>query len=126
MYSLIRGKGQLRLKDAAEPNGARNGWELANKRRVAKNMSMARLAAFVTLMLRAPILDKTGLGGYYDFPLELTLEETGGASLVQADGRAAAPSIFTLVQDLGLKLEPGKAPFDVVVIDGGDRVPIDN
>jgi uncharacterized protein (TIGR03435 family) len=125
-FSLVKGQGQLKLKDAADPDSARDGWDLSNGRRAAKNMSMASLAAFVTLMLRAPILDKTGLGGYYDFPLELTLEEAGGATLVQADGRAAAPSIFTLVQDLGLKLEPGKAPFDVVVIDGGDRVPIDN
>ena len=126
MYSLVRGQGQLKLKDTAEPDGARDAWDLSNGRRAAKNMSMASLAAFATLMLRAPVLDKTGLAGYYDFPLELTLEETGGATAAQADGRAAAPSIFTIVQDLDLKLEPGKAPFDVVVIDGGDKVPIDN
>jgi uncharacterized protein (TIGR03435 family) len=126
MYSLVRGKGQLRLKDTAKPDGAKNGWDLANGHRAAKNMSMTSLAQFVTLMLAAPVLDRTGLSGYYDFPLELTLEETGGATATQADSRSTAPSVFTLLQDLGLKLEPSKAPFDVVVIDQGDKVPIDN
>jgi uncharacterized protein (TIGR03435 family) len=125
MYSLVRGKGQLRLKDTAEPDSARDGWDLANGHRSAKNLSMARLAVFVALVLRAPVLDKTGMPGYYDFPLELTLEETG-ATATQADSRSTAPSVFTLLQDLGLKIEPGKAPFDVVVIDRGDKVPIDN
>ena len=126
MYSLVRGKGQLRLKDALEPDGPRNGFDLANGRRSAKNMSMARLAVFVALVLRAPVLEKTGLPGYDDFPRELTLEETGGATATQTDSRSTAPSVFTLLQDLGLTLESGKAPFDVVVIDQGDKVPIDN
>ena len=126
MYSLVRGKGQLRLKDALEPDGPRNGLDLANGRRSAKNMSMARLAVFVALVLRAPVLEKTGLPGYYDFPLELTVEETGGATATQSDSRSTPPSVFTLLQDLGLKLQPGKAPFDVAVIDQADKIPIDN
>jgi len=126
MYSLVRGKGQLRLKDALEPGGPRNGFDLAIGRRSARNMSMARLAVFVALVLRAPVLEKTGLPGYYDFPLELTVEETGGATATQSDSRSTPPSVFTLFQGLGLKLQPGKAPFDVVVIDQGDKIPIDN
>ena len=37
--------------------------------------------------------------------------------------RNSAPSIFTVVSDLGLKLESRKAPFEVIVIDSGDKVP---
>jgi hypothetical protein len=50
------------------------------------------IGAFVTLMLRAPVFNKTGPRRALRFPLELTLEETGGATAAQADERAAAPS----------------------------------
>ena len=71
------------------------------------------------------IVDKTGLTGDYDFSLQFTPEQTGmrgtpndpgGASLpASAPG---APSIFTAVQEqLGLKLESGKGPVEIVVID---------
>jgi uncharacterized protein (TIGR03435 family) len=68
-------------------------------------------------MLQAPVIDKTGLEGYYNFPFERTMEETG---------RDSAPSVFTVVEELGLKLESRKAPFDVVVIDSGNKVPAGN
>jgi uncharacterized protein (TIGR03435 family) len=39
----------------------------------------------------------------------------------------AAPNIFTAVQEqLGLKLEPKKAPTDILVIDHVEKTPIEN
>jgi uncharacterized protein (TIGR03435 family) len=82
-----------------------------------KSTSMAALAQLAALTLRVPVIDRTGLSGFYDFPYDLTQEETG---------RDSAPSIFTVVADLGLKLESRKAPFDVIVIDAGNKVPAEN
>lgn len=67
--------------------------------------------------MRHPVSDLTGIEGRYDFPYDYSLEETG---------RDSAPSIFTVVADLGLKLESRKASFDVVVIDGGNKIPAEN
>ena len=61
-------------------------------------------------------MDKTHLTGKYDFTLtyvpaaKAASDETGG------------PSVFTAVEEqLGLKLVPGKAPMDVLVIDSIER-----
>jgi len=58
-------------------------------------------------------VDETGLHGKYDFQLTWNDDES-----VAAADENAAPGIFTAVQEqLGLKLEPAKAPADVLVID---------
>lgn len=118
MYALVTGKGRLKLQEIEDGND-RNSWGFNDGRRVAKNMSMAVLAQYLSLMLQSPVVDMTGLKGFYNFPLELSTEERDSN-----DG--AAPSIFTIVEQLGLKLESRKAPFDVIVVDSGNRVPTEN
>lgn len=63
-------------------------------------------------MVGRPVIDQTGLTGQFDF----TLQWTPGGSNAPDD--AAGPSIFTALQEqLGLKLESGKAPVEVIVVD---------
>ncbi len=115
-YDLMAGRGRLKL-EKVEGVGAKNDWTLDGERRFAKNMSMAGLSIYVTQMLRTPVLDNTGLAGYYDFPLDSTKEETR---------RDSDASIFSLLADLGLDLKARTAPFDVLVIDNGNKVPTEN
>jgi uncharacterized protein (TIGR03435 family) len=84
--------------------------------------SLAWLAEMFQNMIfgGVPVLDTTGLTGKYDFTLEF---ERPGAD----PGGDPLPSIFTAVQEqLGLKLDEKKLPFDVVVVDHADKVPTDN
>jgi uncharacterized protein (TIGR03435 family) len=61
------------------------------------------------------VIDRTGLSGLFDF--ELTYGR--GLSTSTDDPR---PDIFTAVrQQLGLRLEAGRAPFEVGVIDSVSR-----
>jgi uncharacterized protein (TIGR03435 family) len=82
---------------------------------------------FVTT-LRSPILDKTGLTGKYDFTLTWTPEDqmaSGGVPNGQPAIAAPDPSgatLFTALQEqLGLKLESGKGPVEMIVIDHVER-----
>jgi uncharacterized protein (TIGR03435 family) len=63
-----------------------------------------------------PIVDQTGLKGRYDLQLKWLTEES------HAMDPDAPPGLFTAIQEqLGLKLEPVKAPADVLVIDKVER-----
>jgi uncharacterized protein (TIGR03435 family) len=67
------------------------------------------------------VVNRTGLEGNWDLDLEYAPDlSTGGAA-----GQPAAtdrPSIFAALQEqVGLKLEAGRAPVPVVAIDGFRR-----
>ena len=58
------------------------------------------------------VVDRTGLKGPFVIDLEWSQDQT----------LSDLPSIFTAVQEqLGLKLEPARAPVDVLVIDSVER-----
>jgi uncharacterized protein (TIGR03435 family) len=68
------------------------------------------------------VIDKTGLTGKYDLTLEYAWRPAGAG--VNDD---PGLSIFDAVQQqLGLKLVDAKEPFDVVVVDRANKVPIEN
>jgi uncharacterized protein (TIGR03435 family) len=73
------------------------------------------------------VFDRTGIKGGYDMTLKLPsydtqLLRTGARIPPPSDDPNAPPSLYTAIQDqLGLKLEPTKAPLDVLVIDHVER-----
>jgi uncharacterized protein (TIGR03435 family) len=83
---------------------------------------------FFAAELGAPLFDKTGLNGLFDYSLEWE-PEANQAPAFRADGpiptgppRASddprRPSIFTAFQDqLGLRLQSARRPVEVLVID---------
>ncbi len=68
-------------------------------------------------MTGRPVIDRTGLTGAFDFDLQWTSGPVAPAASPTAPADDG-PSIFVALQEqLGLRLEPGRAPFDVVVVD---------
>jgi uncharacterized protein (TIGR03435 family) len=77
----------------------------------ATNASMTAFAESLSKPVRAPVVDRTGLKGGYEFtlPLPSEIDQT-------------APSIFTVLQkELGLRLQPAKVPVDVIVIEHAEK-----
>jgi uncharacterized protein (TIGR03435 family) len=80
------------------------------------------LADTLSGILRRKVLDRTGLAGTFDFELKWTPDINTAVNGEEAAAPDGGPSIFTAIEEqLGLKLESGKAPIDVLVIDRIDR-----
>jgi uncharacterized protein (TIGR03435 family) len=92
--------------------GDENGWQNGGERTLEfTNASIALFVLNMQFMLSRPLVDQTDLQGRYDFVLRYTPDETKFPD-------SPVPGLFTAVQEqLGLKLEPVKAPADVLVID---------
>jgi uncharacterized protein (TIGR03435 family) len=69
------------------------------------------------------VIDKTGLMGKYDFRLVYEMALPGAPA---GDDMTAPFLEGALEQQLGLKLVNVKAPFEFVIVDSGDKVPVEN
>jgi uncharacterized protein (TIGR03435 family) len=85
-----------------------------------RSMTMANLAAYLSGTMDRTVLDKTSTPGIFDMKLEFVIDDTtrnfpgARAATPSAD---PGPSIFTAIQQLGLKLESDKGPVEFLVID---------
>jgi uncharacterized protein (TIGR03435 family) len=121
VYAITVAKGGEKMAGSAgDPNGTPDENENSNGGVVTMrmtNMSMGELAPDLGYFLDRPAVNQTGLAGRYDFQLKWTADE----SKAPADG-SAPPGMFTAIQEqLGLKLEPAKAPVEVLAIDAVER-----
>jgi len=90
---------------------------------------IANLVSVLSIILGRPVIDKTGLTGFYDFALTWTPDPAqgggpgplgpgvpGGPQPPPVD--PSGPSLFTAIQDQwGLKLDSTKGSLEVLVID---------
>jgi uncharacterized protein (TIGR03435 family) len=87
----------------------------------AQGVNMEEFARNMTRRLGRPVVDRTGLEGFFDFELSWVPELA-----VPVDGDAAGATVFTAIREqLGLRLEAAKEPVEVLVIDAVSR-PTDN
>ena len=88
-----------------------------------RNSPMSQFTAVLQNSTDRPVVDQSGLSGRYDFTLTFTPDAAqaallGGPPPPAGDNPDAAPDLFAAFQQqLGLKLEPTRAPVDVMVID---------
>jgi uncharacterized protein (TIGR03435 family) len=95
-------------------------------------VSMAELAGrMLTSYVDRPVVDQTGLAERFDVHIEFVPERTSGPvtlngvvtpDLPAPSADPAGPSIFSaLEKQLGLKLSPGKAPLDIIIVDHAEK-----
>jgi len=77
----------------------------------------------LSLVVRRPVVDETGLGGAFDLDVFFAPEGQGGALVGPPPVAVSdAPALFNALQDdLGLKLDARRAPVDVLVVDRIER-----
>ena len=89
---------------------------------VAKRATVERICWELGLRLQGderPVIDATGLAGYYDFTLSFLPTLPPGFNIDSLpEAMRDRPNLFDAVrQQLGLRLEPGKGPVTSYVID---------
>jgi uncharacterized protein (TIGR03435 family) len=118
IYAVTVAKGGPKLKPGSAPEmdggtplvpAHAGGIEAETGHLIFKNESMSEFAWALSRTAATGdrvVIDQTGLKGVYDFELKWVREGAEG------------PSIFEALQEqLGLKLEPKKAPVELVVIE---------
>jgi uncharacterized protein (TIGR03435 family) len=108
----------------------------------SEKVTMEQFADMVTGFVDKPVVDMTELKGKWQVALDLTMDDMRAAAakagmaipaMPPAGGGApgaasdpGGPAIFSSIQQLGLKLEPRKAPVDIVVVDSAEKKPTEN
>lgn len=87
-----------------------------------RGMTVPDLIRLLTRVVDLPIIDKTGLPGTYDFAQANALDWRQLGEEHKANPQSAPESLIWALEDkLGLKLEPGKEPVEVLVIDQAEK-----
>jgi uncharacterized protein (TIGR03435 family) len=139
-YTLSVAKGGPKLQEATPDEVAANAARVAAGRNAGelyrnipggetfKSFSMTLFVLRLSQMLERPVIDETGLTGLYDFDFLPFTPNAGPAPVpaVQgtANGQSAIPSmdndddsgVIDAAKKLGLKLERGKGPVEVIVV----------
>jgi uncharacterized protein (TIGR03435 family) len=125
VYYLVVDKGGVKMKPApplpppaqGEPpsplppldfhaHGSQHGLEFS-----ASYVPLRAITGALSSMVEAPVIDKTGLTGIYNFTLQFGREWS-------ANDPDSWPSLFTAVQEqLGLKLDSAHEPIPNIVVD---------
>jgi uncharacterized protein (TIGR03435 family) len=140
VYSMVVGKNGPKFKETdpavEHPGGMKLPWGgvlvPGNGTMNMYGVSMASVAALLGELLGnmgRPVQDRTGLTGRYDIVMKPTQGGGAGDAGGGAGGGMAGPAasdpgsaMFSAIQDqLGLKLEPGKANVETLVIDHMER-----
>jgi uncharacterized protein (TIGR03435 family) len=117
-YALVVAKGGAKLSHDASSTPPPPGTPGI---RMGPNGTLSALAIFLTLMMRRPIIDRTGITEGFPINLFFTSINLGSQGNPQS-----SPSITTALEEqLGLTLEDTRTAVDVLVIDRVER-PVQN
>jgi uncharacterized protein (TIGR03435 family) len=116
IFALIVAKGGSKLVQSKSSKTALSGGR--GRISIKGDDSLAVLAFELSWRLGRPVMDHTGLEGRYELNLNWAADD--GEPI--ASDSATGPSLFTAIQEqLGLKLEPTKAPVPILLIDHAEK-----
>ena len=90
---------------------------------------MAEIVTLCELRSQISIVDKTGLTVRYDYSFDYAPDPPANPQDAASIPTATDPGpdfVTAFQKQLGFKLEKKKLPFDVLVVDRADKVPVEN
>ncbi len=133
VYALIQGKNPPKLQPSDEtwPKGLK----IVGRAVTLPHLSMPQLADMLTRQMDRPVVDLTGLTGFFDLTVDVSATAGDGGPGKEADRNQMlinakmmmGQSLLSVLQDqLGLKVEARKLPADALIVDHGEKVPTEN
>jgi uncharacterized protein (TIGR03435 family) len=126
VYALVVNKHGPKLQESTEPSSRIR--KMGRGMLKGQAVGLGMLALNLSNELGRRVIDKTGLSGKYDFELKWSSQESAAqirstqTAELTLPGDPDGPSIFTALQEqLGLHLESGKGPVEVLVVDRAER-----
>jgi uncharacterized protein (TIGR03435 family) len=125
VYFLVVGKNGPKLKaaekadeqDVQQVRGDRLALQIVRGGIMGHSIAIGSFAGSLAPVVGYQVVDHTGLTGTFDIDFTWTPD----------DSKGTGPTLFTAIQEqLGLKLEPGKAPVEVLLVDHAERIPMEN
>jgi uncharacterized protein (TIGR03435 family) len=97
---------------------------------------LSALADMLTSILGKPVIDRTGLTGYYRIALDIAREDAQNVARALGMGGPSAPvgtpsdpaggTMFQAVEQFGLRLDSRKEQIDTLIIDHIEKLPTAN
>jgi uncharacterized protein (TIGR03435 family) len=130
IFALVVAKSGSKLAKAKHDTCAEStmqhpcgGFRIANRSRMfGDTVTVQQFAAELTYMMGRMVVDRTGIPGLYDIHVEWTPEHFGPEPGTEVKPDEANGTLFTAIQEqLGLRLQAGKAPVETIVVDRVSR-----
>jgi uncharacterized protein (TIGR03435 family) len=124
VYELMAGKSGIHVQEAHGSDCDSHSRNSSGTHFAGRCISMGAFADFLArrrrdLPVDLPVLDMTGIQGFYNLTLDWVPDAAG-------DNPSGATLPVALQEQLGLKLQMGKAPIEILVVDKAERTPTEN
>lgn len=131
VYGLLVGKSGIKFKEGPDCDSNKQRTDNDNNHYVGTCVSMGIFAEFLARRMDLPVLNMTGLKGFYNLTMDWVPEprESGASKgdVAMVADTPSGPTIPVAVEEqLGLKLETRKAPLEILVVDHAERLPTAN
>ena len=119
VFGLTVAKGKIKFKEVVDTGSHHS--DGGNNTYSGTGVTMATLAEFLSRREDLPVIDMTGLKGFYNLKLDWAPDQSND------DALRASPSLSEALEDqLGLRLQNRKTSIQVVVVDQAERTPTEN
>jgi len=93
-----------------------------------KRQSLGALAEFLSgplIALDRPVLDRTGIGGEFDFTLKFAHQDNSFRAETDPGQTVPEPDVFAAIKkQLGIGVKATTAPIEILVVDHAERSPV--
>ena len=129
VYAAVIGKSGIKFQEV--PDCDSHSQNSSNTHYSGTCVSMDAFAEFLSgqkdLPSDLPVLNMTGLKGFYDLKLDWIPENRESADAPAGGDPVSRPTLrFALEDQLGLKLESRKAPIEILIVDHAEKAPSEN